>query len=85
MYSVSQRVSSIFSFFASCLGVVLPLLALLNYLLIAPPPKVDLIVERVNLYWPILLYPHNITLWLIDHEVWKIIMSVRIHGWLIWY
>lgn len=47
MYSWSQRLGVILSFFTSCLFVVLPIIAVLNVVLKRPEPPITLVVDNV--------------------------------------
>lgn len=47
MYSWSQRLGVILSFFTSCLFVALPIIAALNLILKRPEPPITLVVDNV--------------------------------------
>ena len=48
MYSVWQRLGTLTSFFSTCLFTVLPLIAVLNFLMRVPEPPVSLQVDTVS-------------------------------------
>lgn len=48
MYSVWQRIGAVLSFFTSCLFVVLPLIAALNFAIKRETPSVSLVVHNVS-------------------------------------
>lgn len=47
MYSVWQRIGTVLSFFTSCLFLVLPLIAILNFVIKTGSPSITLVIDNV--------------------------------------